>query len=208
MPNKKAFLLLNGNVPNELPSFHSYDLIVAVDGAFQTAVNKKIPINLITGDFDSIQELKNTSTFIERIHTPDQNFTDFHKCLKELVKKGVKTVDVYGANGLEQDHYLGNLSTAYQWSNELNLVFHDDYGVSFFLEKDNQYKFNDCLNKTISLVPFLDAGGITTKGLKYPLKQESLNFFKRIGTRNVATSEEIQIHYTQGILFLFIQNKT
>ena len=205
MPNKKAFLLLNGNVPKELPSFDSYDLIVAVDGAFQTAVNKKIPFNLITGDFDSIQDLKNTSTSIERIHTPDQNFTDFHKCLKELVKRGVNQVDVYGASGLEQDHYLGNLSTAYHWSNELNLVFHDDYGISFFLEKDKQYKFHDCLNKTISLVPFLDAGGITTKGLKYPLKQESLNFFKRIGTRNVAISEEIHIHYTQGILFLFIR---
>ena len=44
-------------------------------------------------------------------------FTDFEKALKIIVEQGFETVDVFAANGLEQDHFLGNLTTALK-SNE------------------------------------------------------------------------------------------
>jgi len=52
----------------------------------------------------------------------------------------------------------------------------------------------------------IDVSGISTSGLKYPLKNEALTFGTRIGTRNVAIEDEISITFKAGHLFIFIND--
>ncbi|MGL1889047.1 MAG: thiamine diphosphokinase [Reichenbachiella sp.] len=199
MKTNKVFLLLNGETPCELPDLTSYDLICATDGAYQYLEKNKITPDFISGDFDSVKSIPD---HIEVIHTPDQDFTDFDKVLQILFNKGYSAVDVYGASGKEQDHFLGNLHTAIQWKDKMNLTFFDNHSSYFMANKTNEVSTSE--GKIVSLFPFPTATGITTKGLQYPLNHENLSFGTRIGTRNVAIENEVSITFESGDLFIFI----
>ena len=158
--------------------------------------------DLITGDFDSIESIPET---IETIHTWDQNFTDFHKTLQILLNKGFLHIDVFGGSGKEVDHFMGNIHTALTWKEKLKLTFFDDYGKYFFI--DSPFSTSKVQEKIISLIPFPTANNITTKGLRYPLTNENLDFGNRIGTRNTAVENDIEITFEQGNLLIYISNK-
>jgi thiamine pyrophosphokinase len=201
MNKETVFLLLNGEPPKKLPIFSDYELICATDGAYQFLKEKEIKPDFISGDFDSIENLPKD---IEVIHTPNQDFTDFDKILQILFEKGFKNVDVFGASGQEQDHFLGNLHTAIQWKEKLKLTFFDNYSRYFLADKNTE--ITNSKEKIISLVPFPEATNIITKGLQYPLKNEALTFGQRIGTRNKAIINKVEISFKTGELFIFINH--
>ncbi|MFI1772123.1 thiamine diphosphokinase [Thalassobellus citreus] len=199
MNEKKVFLLINGEPPNKIPDLTKYHFVCATDGAYQFLEKNNITPNFISGDFDSVERLPE---HIEVIHTPNQDYTDFDKVLQILFERGYKSIHVFGASGQEQDHFLGNLHTAIQWKEKLNLTFFDNFG-SYFLA-DTRLELSNCKGKTISLVPFPTATNILTKGLQYPLNKETLSFGNRIGTRNVAIDDDVAITFETGNLFVFI----
>jgi len=201
MKKNTVFLLLDGESPNNLPDFSDYSLICATDGAYKYLQENQITPNFVSGDFDDAHSISND---IEVIQTPDQNFTDFDKILQILFEKSYKNIDVYGASGKEQDHFLGNLHTAICWKNELEITFFDNYGT-YFLAKKNK-KISNCLHKIISLLPLPNATKINTTGLQYPLNKEDLTFGKRIGTRNKAIENEVTISFEEGELVIFVND--
>lgn len=202
MKTKKAFILLNGLEPTVFPNLSEYDIVCAIDGAYNHFEKNNIFPDLVTGDFDSIHAIP---TSVEVIKTPDQNFTDFEKALQILHERNFTSIDVYGGSGKEHDHFLGNLSTALLWINDVRITFFDDFGTYFFI--NNECELNNVLNKTISLVPFPEAHNITTEGLKYPLNDESLIFGMRIGTRNTAVNDTVKISFSIGDLLIYLSNK-
>ncbi len=201
MKSTAAFILLNGIPPHKLPNLNKYKLVCAVDGAYNHFVKLGIEPDLVTGDFDSID---NIPSHIETINTYDQNFADFHKTLTILKERGYKNIDVYGGSGKEQDHFLGNISTALQWKDTLNLRFFDDYGCYLFIDKI--IRKTNIKGKIVSLIPFPTATEIYTKGLLYPLHNESLTFGQRIGTRNTAINNDIEISFNEGALLVYFGN--
>ena len=201
MKNKKVFLLLNGEKPKEVPNFSIYDLICATDGAYQYLEKYKIVPDFVSGDFDSLEAIPKE---IEVIKTPNQDFTDFDKILQILFDKGFTNIDVYGASGQEQDHFLGNLDTAIRWKKKLSLTFFDNNGTYFLAKK--KLVLSNCKGKIISLIPFPKASKVETFGLKYSLKKETLKFGKRIGTRNLAIDKKVKINFKKGNMFVFINN--
>ncbi len=197
-------LFLNGERPKKLPLLKGYEAVYCTDGAFQLFEHSDVKPDLIIGDFDSITELPKG---IEHIHTPDQNFTDFEKTIKIIIEKGFTSVDVFAANGLEQDHFLGNLSTALAYKNELKIIFFDDRQTYFFVDK--QVKLINVLGKKISLFPFPKTESVSSKGLQYPLNRINLSLVNnKIGTRNVATEENVVIQFEKGELLVFINLET
>ncbi|WP_299669826.1 thiamine diphosphokinase [uncultured Polaribacter sp.] len=201
MKTKKVFLLLNGEAPKTLPNISEYEVICTTDGGYQYLKENNIKPHFISGDFDSLSEIPSD---VEIIHTPNQDFTDFDKMLQILFDKGHQNIDIFGASGKEQDHFLGNLNTAIQWKEKLNLTFFDNYSYYFLAEKKTILR--DYKEKIISLIPFPEALAITTKGLQYPLKNEKLVFGERIGTRNKATENSVEITFTKGNLFIFVNH--
>lgn len=201
MKLKRAFVLLNGLEPAEFPDLSKYDIVLAIDGAYNHFERKNIVPDLVTGDFDSINTIPST---VEVIKTPNQNFTDFDKSLTILKDRGYHHIDVYGGSGKEHDHFLGNISTALQWKNSLSISFFDDFGKYFFIE--NTIKLTNVIGRNISLIPFPIALEIFTEGLLYPLKNKTLTFGKSIGTRNKAENNDVQISFKGGELLVYISN--
>ena len=201
MKSKKAFILLNGSEPSTFPDLGNYDIVCAIDGAYNYFEAKNITPNLVTGDLDSIKTIPTT---VEVIKTPNQEFTDFEKALQILKQRGYSHIDVYGGSGKEHDHFLGNISTALQWKLGLSISFFDDFGKYFFIE--DSIILTNVKGKNISLIPFPTANGIVTKGLMYPLNNETLSFGERIGTRNKASDDDVLISFEKGDLLIYISH--
>ena len=64
-----------------------------------------------------------------------------------LFDKGFTTIDVFGASGKEQDHFLGNLHTAIQWKDKLKLTFFDNHSRYFLADKSTEIV--NCIGKII-----------------------------------------------------------
>lgn len=201
----KGLLFIDGEPPKDLPDHKGYDVVACTDGAFMYLDKMGFSLenlDFISGDLDSMDGMVLETIKHKIIQTPDQEDTDFQKALKILVEKGCSEVDVYGASGGEQDHYLGNLSAGLEYKNKLKIRFYDDYSTYFFI--DNHYETNGVLGKMISLYPFPEAENIVTKGLKWPLNKEKLKIGSRIGTRNVAVEDSISIDFQGGELLIFV----
>lgn len=201
----KALLFINGDAPKSFPGIENYELIACTDGAFHYLKNLNFPLDkldFISGDFDS-HSGKDENVYEEKfIYTPDQDKTDFHKALEIIIEKGFKNVDVLGGSGGEQDHFLGNLTVAFGFKDQLNIKFYDEFSEYYFIPKN--FTIKGVKDKMISLYPFPSVENITTKGLNWSLTNGNLSIISRIGTRNFAVEDEVSIEYKKGDLLVFI----
>ena len=201
----RVALFLNGQTPSLIPDLEQFEQIFCTDGAFLYLKALNITPDVVSGDFDSISS-NEIPKEIEVVYTPDQNYTDFEKALILIENRNFNEVYVYGSSGMEHDHFLGNLSSGLKFKERLTIVFFDDFSYYFFTDKSivlDGYK-----GRTISLYPFPVTKGIKTKGLKYPLESEDLDMTKRIGIRNQAVEDKVEIRYKEGELLLFIKLET
>ncbi|MDD3772258.1 MAG: thiamine diphosphokinase [Weeksellaceae bacterium] len=199
---KRIALFLNGQAPQQIPNLAQFYQIYCTDGAYSYLKEKNIKPNVVCGDFDSLnpQEIEEG---IEIIELKNQEFTDFEKALELLKSRGFEEIYIYGSSGIEHDHFLGNLASGLKFKSDLSLIFFDDYSYYFFAEKEtvlSGYK-----DRIISLYPFPTAENITTKGLKYSLKNEDLDIHTRIGIRNLAKEDEVKITFEEGDLLIFVR---
>ncbi|QIK16422.1 thiamine diphosphokinase [Blattabacterium sp. DPU] len=198
-------LFLNGEIPPILENkFSFYEKIFAVDGAFYYLNVFGISVDYVIGDFDSILK-KDIPLETHLLKAYNQKYTDFDKALNIIYKQGFFNINVWGASGMEQDHFLGNLSTALKYKSKLSIIFHDKYHYYFF--SDKKTSFYQKKNKKVSLFPFPKVEGLYTYGLKYSIKKGLLKIGKNIGIRNEAynCSRKIEINYEKGELLIFIE---
>ncbi len=202
---KKALLFINGEPPKQLLNLSEYELIACTDGAFHYLKNMNFPLeklNFISGDFDS-HSGSDENVYQEKfIFTPDQDKTDFEKALEIIQEKGFTEVDVLGGSGGEMDHFLGNLTVAFMFISKMKITFFDEFSQYLFIPKN--FKIENVKGKLISLYPFPSTENVTTKGLNWILENENLTMLSKIGTRNFAVKDEVEIFYENGDLLLFI----
>ena len=201
----KVLLFINGDAPKSFPDPELYDLIACTDGAFHYLKNLNFPLeklDFISGDFDSHSGIDESVYEDKFIYTPDQEKTDFHKALEIIAEKGFENIDVFGGSGGEQDHFLGNLTVAYSFKENLKIKFYDEFSEYFFISKT--FVLKDVKNKLVSLYPFPTVENVTTKGLNWSLTNENLSITSRIGTRNFAIKDEVSIEYEKGDLLVFV----
>lgn len=169
-------------------------MIYCTDGAYDRI--KFLNIDAVIGDMDSIKD-KN----VRLIEMPDQNYTDFEKALQYLSVYCHK-LDVYGASGKEMDHFLGNLSVAKKYKDEMQLRFLEHEYYYFLADKGTLIDTKK--GKTISILPFPKVESITTEGLEYELKEATLELGSLISIRNRAIKDKVKIQYKHGCALLFV----
>ncbi|WP_317168427.1 thiamine diphosphokinase [Blattabacterium cuenoti] len=199
-------LFLNGNPPIFNKNFYNKNKkIFAVDGAYNYLKKNKIKVDYFSGDFDSFPYLNKGKISVKKciFETFNQQKTDFEKALNIIFHKGYFNINVWGASGKEQDHFLGNISVALKYKNELSIIFYDKYYSYFFLQKKSNFFVKK--NKIISLFPFPKVMGLRTNGLKYSTKYMKMEIGKDIGIRNKSIKEKIEISYKSGNILIFIE---
>ena len=201
----KTLLFINGDAPKSFPNLDEYGLIACTDGAFHYLKRMGFPLDkldFISGDFDSHSGFDEDIYEEKFILTLDQDKTDFHKALDIIQEKGFTHVDVLGASGGEQDHFLGNLTVAYAFKESMQIRFYDEFSEYYFIP--NRFTLKGVKNRMISLYPFPVVDNITTTGLNWPLTNGNLSITSRIGTRNFAVDDEVVVEYESGDLLFFV----
>lgn len=202
-----SVIFLNGKLPStriirKLVS--NAQFILCADGGANKILKYDIRPDVIIGDLDSIKR-KTVKYYINKgtkiIKIPEQETTDFEKCLKYCLDCGIKQVYIMGALSTRPDHAINNFSVLKRYYKSIDLKIIDRKFEIFFINK--QVDFNYKLNRVVSMMPMPEAFNIITEGLKYPLKRENLKFGKREGTLNRAEAENISIKFDFGDLLLF-----
>ncbi len=203
---KRAFLFANGSVADlsaVANQIRMTDLLVAVDGGFKyLAKIQKIP-HILIGDLDSvspkeIQRLEKLKVEIRKYPT-EKDETDLELALGMLAEFKVSKVIVAGATGDRLDHSLGNihLLTKFQSTFDLSL---DDGHQEMFLIGDRSV-IHGKPNDIVSLIPIDEKDmGITTTGLAYPLKNETLYLASTRGISNLMLGKIATVQKQRGNL--------
>lgn len=205
---KKVLILCNGKPPTE-DLFQKYraraDYFIAADGGGNIALQFNVTPDAVVGDLDSFQG-SDTASF-EIIFRPDQETNDLEKALDLAYKEQCTHVSILGATGLRLDQTLKNLSVLKQYDEKFEqLRIIDNYGEIRLLETPFEEDIE--VGTQISLFPLSGrVSGITTIGLKYPLKNEVLENGVRDGSSNEVVQNPVKITHKRGDLLLFVARR-
>ncbi len=206
----KIVILCDGRTPSDRVlrnHAESADLFIAADGGANHALQTGLQPDIVTGDMDSF--IPDEGYRGRVIRNLDQETNDLEKALDVAIRESdgsYKQILVFGAAGKRLDHTLKNLSVLTKYDDgRCRIRFIDLYGEILLLPRKFRRSFT--IGTPISLFPLSGrVDGITTLGLKYPLKNESLENGVRDGTSNEAVKETVEISHKKGDLLLFIVN--
>ncbi len=179
------------------PSILRHQRIVAVDGGLAYCQKLGLRPDLIVGDFDSCPpELLRSFSGVPQIALDvEKDETDLEAAINEELKRGAKSLTLFGAWGRRIDHSLGNLLLLTR--NPGKIAMETEKEVLFAI--DHKTSFPAVVGQTLSLIPVNGPVSVTTKGLKWELHHRRMdkNFF---GISNICLSDTIEIAVEDGIL--------
>ena len=204
----KALIICNGEPLQKeglISLAKSCDLVIAADGGANVALSNGLTPDVIIGDMDSFTSPHPESLKI--LYDPDQETNDLEKALEYALTNKIGNVIISGATGKRTDHALKNFSVQLKYATKFRSI----------LMIDNMFQYEIIINQisqkvekgtVISLFPLSGkVDGITTEGLKYSLKNESLENGVRDGSSNVAIANEIKISVDTGALLLMTERR-
>jgi thiamine pyrophosphokinase len=205
--NNSCLIVLDGEINKALLvklRRSAYQIFISADGASNKLYKWKIIPDYIIGDLDSITQkalayFRKKKVLIKQI--AEQEHTDFEKCIMHALSKKIKNITVIGYGGRRSDHYLNNFNVMKRYYKKCRIKLIDKDFEIFFAEKTTE--FNCKSGETVSLMAMPKADGITTYGLQYPLKNESLEFGVREGTLNKTIENKVRIEFKKGDLLIF-----
>lgn len=178
--------------------------VVVLDNAIYRVMHKGIKPDLWMGDFDKghdFEDIREKLYPLEIVHTPNQDKTDLEKAVDLLVERGFPAVNIVWATGRRADHTITNITNLVRHKEKIKAVMFDDYSKIFPLPANFEKWYP--AGTVLSLIPVGTVEGITTEGLKYELRGESLTIGWRTGSSNEALQDGIvSIRYEKGDLLL------
>lgn len=198
-------IVANGKYPSHTYPIEIIDkakTIICTDGSANKVKNHGYDPTFVIGDMDSIKNIKDF-TESEFIHIPRQDNTDLEKVFDYCMKYGINKVSLLGATGIRDDLALANMIMLIQYYNKLKIqMVTDIYTIECTKGKQSFASFPQ---QTISLMAVYRVKSVTTKGLKFPLKKQSM-MPSGMGISNLATGNEFTIN-TSGKILLFRRHK-
>ncbi|KAJ1659291.1 hypothetical protein IWQ61_001612 [Dispira simplex] len=228
---KIALLLLNQPVGPEDEIFRGLweraDVRVCADGAanrlYETFHNTRnslvatdaeknyIP-TVICGDMDSAKKdvvdyFNGLGTKI--VHDPDQETTDFMKCLKWIdgyyEENHVMSYAIvaYGGLGGRFDHTMASISTLYKYAKARPIYLANPGALTFLLTAGTHHiecRWYDQEPKC-GILPFAESAIVTTKGLRWDLDHNKTSFTGLLSTSNIVDNDSITVTTDKGVVW-------
>lgn len=186
----------------------SAQLLVAADGGAQHCRTLGVRPHVIIGDFDSLSADERAAWEAEGVstipHPVDKDATDLELALLYAQEHGTDEISVLGGLGTRWDHSIANLllGAHAQFANA-RIVFLQGRQRMFVIR--GMAVLNAQPGEIVSLLPIGgDAIGITTRGLKFPLTNETLHLGSSRGVSNVVVDNGAEVQVTNGLLLCII----
>ena len=153
---------------SDLITIEEDDFVIVVDGALTSVLKQKIKIDLVIGDFDSIQS-KSQLRGLEQLRlNPEKDETDtFFAVNYAYEKTDNEVILIGGIKGDRIEHFIANLLMLNSFP---KLTILDENSTLYLLESGKHLISKEYY---ISFFGFNEAL-ITLEGFKYPLKEYQL----------------------------------
>jgi len=203
---KKCIVLANGKPPHKsvITFFKKsgFDTLMCADGGADSASRLGLTPDFIIGDLDSISKEAITifTSTSKILQYKRQNDTDVEKCLKFAIKNKFEEALLIGATGNRLDHTICNLGIILKYFHKIKILLIAEN--SYLKPYKGSVSLKSIKGEIFSLYGFDKKTKITSKGLKYPLKNIALPFGEKESTSNVSTSKSIQLKIRNGIIFV------
>ncbi|MGH9026640.1 MAG: thiamine diphosphokinase [Acidimicrobiia bacterium] len=205
-PPRRALLFAGGDAPpadlsRELPDDA---FVVAADSGVEHALALGRAVDVAVGDFDScspaaLPEAKAAGTRIER-HPSAKDATDLELALDAARAAGARRITIVGGHGGRLDHLLGNalLLAAPAFADiDLDALM----GPARVVVVRAETSLPGRVGELVSLLPIGGpAVGVTTRGLRFPLRREDLHPGTTRGVSNEFTEPEAVVALETGVL--------
>lgn len=175
--------------------------VLVLDGALKRVLEWNIKVDVWLGDFDSGNDMLEQAEVlgIEKVHAPNQNYTDLQKAFEYVISRNFHSVHVLWSTGWRMDHYFNNIFTAALWSSRLNITFIDDHNRAFFIPRFFKKWYPK--GTTLSLIPVGSAQGVCSQNLVWNLHEEDLMLpFKTSSSNEVLEDGFVEVRYKEGFL--------
>ena len=195
---KNVSVILNGQMPTDetiINQITNSDYIIAVDGSANKLFDLKIIPDVIIGDLDSLQNIKNKD--IELVETPDQNKTDFRKTLEWCIEKNILNISIFGISGESEDHFLGNYYTLSDFGEKISWKAFTDFSV--ISPCVGNKRFESFKGQKVSLFCMKGSSTVNSENLEYPLQTYHLKPSDD-AVRNLSLEDYFTIESTTTIL--------
>ncbi len=189
--------------------------VIAADGGYARALGLGLEPDAVVGDLDSldpalVRAAEEAGVRVLRAPT-DKDESDAELALLEAVKAGATRVTVLGAfGGPRLDHALANLwLLAHPRLAGVDMVLLDAKTRATLVTAPDQSgsavarRLPGRPGATVSLFPFGgDVEGVTTSGLRYPLRDDLLRSGPARGLSNVRTGPDAVVTVRDGRLLV------
>jgi len=201
----KTIILADGSFPvHEIPLGYlkNAERIVCCDGSAETLLNAGMIPEAIVGDMDTIKK-GTAKRFSDRIYRDkDQDINDLTKAVTWCIKRDFRDIVILGATGKREDHTIGNISLLAEYAKDADIIMVTDTGILRpFLESCKVPSFP---GQQVSIFSINSETVITSKGLKYPLKNRKLRNWWH-ATLNEAVGETFTLEFTGGPVIVYLE---
>jgi thiamine pyrophosphokinase len=203
---KRAIILANGNYPrkSEFEFFKrvGFDRLICADGGANSAFKLKLTPDYILGDFDSIEG--EVLDYYEKkskiIRMSSQYTTDVEKCLNFSIKNKIEEVVLLGATGDRLDHSICNIGIVLKYFSKVRIfILHQKTLLAAY---EGEIDLATTPGEIISIYGIEKRTRITSKGLKYRLRDVALPLGVRESTSNVARGKSVNLKIRSGRVFV------
>jgi thiamine pyrophosphokinase len=181
------------------------DYIISVDGGLKYLDALGVNPDLLLGDFDSAGEgiLEKYASIEKRTFPKRKDATDSELAIEVAVQANPKELVLLGMTGKRLDHGLTNLHLLKKIPSSINAYVLDEHNKVYYCNGD--FKTQGNIGDMLSIIPITrEVSGIKTKGLEYPLNDETLYFDGSRGVSNVIKDSEIEIETKSGEFFIIL----
>jgi thiamine pyrophosphokinase len=191
--------------------------VIAADSGYAHARAIGVRVDVLVGDFDSLdpdllQDAREGNTEV-RAFPVDKDATDLEIAIDVAIDRlsDIQSTDrlpslfvVAGGGGERLDHFMAEVSLLLRPDLASIRVRMYHAGACFSVVRPNQpLALEAKRNETVSLIPFGDSvEGVTTSGLRFPLRNEQLLAYRTRGVSNEATESNVTISIERGALLV------
>jgi thiamine pyrophosphokinase len=178
--------------------------VIAADSGLDHARRLGWPVDLVVGDLDSVsadalERARHEGAAIE-VSPVAKDVTDLELALAAAVTRRPRRVVVVGGHGGRVDHFLANAAalTADALA-DVEVEAHTGAATLYVIRDERRLRGE--LGEIVSLLPVHGpAVGVTTAGLLYPLRDETLVAASGRGVSNQFVQPEAVVSLTGGVL--------
>jgi thiamine pyrophosphokinase len=179
-------------------------LVVAADSGLDHARRLGWPVDLVVGDLDSVsadalEGARRDGASIE-VSPVAKDVTDLELALEAAVTHRPRRIVVVGGHGGRVDHFLANAAALTSESLAgVEVEAHTGAATLYVIRAERHLRGE--VGEIVSLLPVHGpAIGVTTTGLLYPLRGETLEAASGRGVSNQFVESEAVVSLTGGVL--------